>query len=209
MAELVDLVISDGLDVDNRLQICQVRLTGSHNTHACTGEGHLAGGGKFIDHVGVAVFGAEGQNIHKGHKVALKLVDAVSIVPHEHKVRGCGLHGGDTADSLVGVHHALGVGVLGHIPHTLHGGILDKLLHSIHVGSVSSHGNGNKLCPEGLRHLKMPVIARCRAQPLHLLQLAPGLLGVKQAVGIRLGNGIIHKLQTGVAAHEALLRLAP
>ena len=54
----------------------------------------------------------------------------------------------------------------------------------------------------------MAVIAGHGADPLHPIELAPGSGAVLQAVGIGLGDGVVHQLQTGVAADEALLRLA-
>ena len=54
----------------------------------------------------------------------------------------------------------------------------------------------------------MAVITGAGTQEFHLVQLAPGLLGMKQAVGVGLGDGIVHQGQTGVTADEALLGLA-
>ena len=135
-------------------------------------------------------------------------MDAVGVIPHQHEVGGGGLQGRQTADGLGRVHHALGVGVLGHVPHTLDGGILHQLLHHVHIGASGGHGNSNHLHAEGLGDLEVPVIAGGGAEPLHLVQLAPWLLAVEQAVGKGLGHRVIHQLQTGVAAHEHLLQLA-
>ena len=54
----------------------------------------------------------------------------------------------------------------------------------------------------------MPVVSRHRADPLHPVQLAPGLFAVQQAVGIRLGHGVEHHLQGGVASGDDLAGLA-
>ena len=54
----------------------------------------------------------------------------------------------------------------------------------------------------------MAVIAGGGAEPLHLFQLAPGLVGMEKTIGVRLGNNVIHELQTCVAAYKALLRFA-
>ncbi len=138
-------------------------------------------------------------NIGERHIVAVELVDAVGIVPHEHKVGGGGLHLRQTVDGRGGVDHALGVGVLGHVPHTLDGGVFHQLLHHVHIRAGRRHGHGDHLHAEGLRDLEMPVVSRHRADPLHPVQLAPGLFAVQQAVGIRLGHGVIHELEAGVA----------
>ena len=135
-------------------------------------------------------------------------MDAVGVVPHQHEIRRGGLHGRQTADSLLSVYHALRIGVFGNVPHTLYRRVADQLLHHVHVGAVSGHGDGDHLHAEALRHLEVPVVAGDRAEPLHLVQLAPGLLAVKHTVGEGLGYGVVHQLQAGVAAHEHLLRLA-
>ena len=208
MAQLIDLIEADGLDVDELGEIGDVVLAAGHYAHACAGEGDLAGGGKLIHHVGIAVFGAQAEDIGEVHIVAVELVDAVGVIPHQHKVGSGGLHGRQTANGLGGVHHALGVGVLGHVPHTLHGRILHQLLHLIHIGAVGGHGDVDHLHAEGLGDLEVAVIAGNGADPLHLVQLAPRLLAVEQAVGKGFGYRVVHQLQAGIAAHEYLLRLA-
>ena len=134
-------------------------------------------------------------------------MDAVGVVPHQQEVRRRGLHGGDAADGLGGVDDAVGVGVLGHVPHALDGGVFDGLFHGVHVRSLVGHGDGDELKAEGLRHLEVAVIAGRGAQELHHRLPAPGPLTVEQAVGVGLGDGVVHQLQAGVAAHEHLLRL--
>lgn len=208
MPQLVDFVKTDGLDVDELREVVDVGLTGSHHRHARAGERYLAGGGELVHHVGVAVLGAQADDVGERHEIAVEFVDAVGVVPHQHEVRRGGLHGRQTANSLLRIHHALRVGVFGHVPHALHRRIADQLLHHVHVGAAGGHGHGDHLHAEAVRHLEVPVIAGHRADPLHPVQLAPGLLAVEQTVGERLGDGVVHQLQTGVAAHEHLLRLA-
>ena len=208
VAQLVDLVEADGLDVDELGEVGDVVGAGCHDAHAGTGEGDLAGGGELVDHVGIAVLRAQADDVGEFHIVAVELVDAVGVVPHEHKVGGGGLHLRQTVDGRGGVDHAFGVGVLGDIPHTLDGGVLDEGLYLIHVGAVGGHGDGDHLYAEALGDLEVAVIAGNGADPLDLVQLAPGLFAVEQTVGESLGYGVVHQLQAGVAAHEHLLRLA-
>ena len=85
-------------------------------------------------------------------------MDAVGVVPHEHKVGGGGLHLRQTVDGRGGVDHALGVGVLGDIPHTLDGGVLDEGLYLVHVGAVGGHGDGDHLYAEALGDLEVAVL---------------------------------------------------
>ena len=54
----------------------------------------------------------------------------------------------------------------------------------------------------------MAVIAGGGAEPLDALFLAPGLFAVQKAVGVGLGNGVVHELKACVAAHEDLRDLA-
>ena len=111
-------------------------------------------------------------------------------------------------DGGVGVDDAIGVGVLGHTPDALDGGILHQLFHQIHIGTFGGHGNGDQLGAEALGDLKVAVIAGGGAQEFDGIQLAPGLFGVEQTMGVGLCNGIVHQSQAGVAADEAFLRLA-
>ncbi len=208
VAQLIDLVKADGLDVDELGEVGDVVLAGGHDGHARAGERDLAGGGEFIHHVPVATVGAKLQNVGELHEIAVKLMDAVRIIPHEHEVRRGGLHGGQTADGPVGVDHALGIGVLGDVPHALDGGVLHQLLHHAHIRAGGGHRNGDHLHAEGLRDLEVAVVAGNGADPLDLVQLGPGLLAVEQTVGKCLGHGVKHELEAGVAAHENLRGLA-
>ena len=208
MAQLIDLVKADGLDVDELCQIGQIGLGGSHHAHTGTGEGDLGGGGKLVDHVSIAVLLAQREDVGELHIVTGKLVDAISVIPHQHEVGSGGLHLCNTLNGLIGIHHALGVGVLGHVPHTFDFGILHQFLHHVHIGTGGGHGHGDHLHAEALGDLKVAVIAGCRADPLHLIELCPGLLAVEHTVGKCLGHGIIHQLQAGIAAHENLRGLA-
>ena len=79
--QLVHLVIADGLDVDELGEILDVGLAGRHHRHARAGERHLAGGRELIHHVGVAVLGAQADDIGERYKITVELVDAVGVVP--------------------------------------------------------------------------------------------------------------------------------
>ena len=133
-------------------------------------------------------------------------MDAVGVVPDDHEVGGGGLQSGDAADDLVGVDEAVGIGVLGHAPDALHLGVGSQPLHLVHIGAALAALHGDQLNPEGLGDPKVPVVAGDGAQEFHLLLLGPGLLAVEQAVGPGLGDEVIHHVQAGISAHEALLR---
>ena len=207
VTELVDLVIADGLVGQQALVVLLIVPAGGHDGHACTGEGDLRCGGEFIDHIGVALLPAEGQNVTEGDKFAVDLVDAVGVVPHEGKVRRGGTESGDSIHHGIAVDDALRVGILGDAPHTLDRRVPDRFFHRIHIGAVSRHGNGNHFHAKGGTNLEMPVIAGGRTEEFHSLFLAPGTIGMKQSMGIGLGDQVVHQVQAGVAADEDLLRI--
>ena len=208
MTQLIDLIVADDLDVDELLHVLHVRLAAREARHARAGQRDLAGGGKLKHHVGVAVLLAQTQDIGEGHELALELMDAVGIVPHEQEVGSRRLQPGDALDGLVGVDDAVGIGILRHVPHTLDRRVLDELLDQIHIRAGLGHGNGDELEAEALRDLEVAVIARRGAEPLDMLLAAPRFFAVQQTVGVRLGDGVVHELQAGVTADEHLLRLA-
>ena len=109
MAQLIHLVKADGLNADKLAHILHIGLAARKARNACARQRHLARGGELKDHVGVAVLLAFAQNVGEGDEIAVELVDAVGIVPHEEEVRRGGLHRGDAADRLVGVNDAVGV----------------------------------------------------------------------------------------------------
>ena len=91
VAQGIDLVVGDGLDADELLQIHLIGLARGHDGEARAGQRHLRRGGKFVDHIGIARLAAECQDVPEGDEVAVKLVDAVGIVPHEGKIGRGGL----------------------------------------------------------------------------------------------------------------------
>ena len=207
MPQLVGLVITDGLHRQQLAHIVQILRAGSHYRHACARQGDLGGRGELKHTVRMTGSGAHAQHIREGDKVAVKLVDTVSVIPHQQKI-GCGrFHGGDAADGLITVNDAVGVGILGNAPHALDRRVLDQLLHHVHIRAGGQHGDGDHGHAEGLGDLEVPVIAGCGAQPLHFVQLAPRLLAVQQAVGIGLSNGVVHQLQAGIAADKHVFGL--
>ena len=72
-------------------------------------------------------------------------------------------------------------------------------------GPSSAHGDRDQLHAEALGDVEVAVIAGGRAEPLDLGLLGPGLGAVAQAVGVGLGNHVVHELEAGAAADEALL----
>ena len=208
MAQRVDLVIGNGLDADELLQIRLIFLARGHDGEARTGERDLGRGGKFIDHAVVAGLAAECQDILEGNKFAVKLMDAVGVIPHEGKVGRGGLQSRDARDRLVGIDDAVGVGVFRHAPHALDSRVLDRFFDLVHVGAGGGHGNCNEFKAERFGDFKMAVVAGRRAEPLDGIQPAPRLFRACKTVRIALADQIVHERQRRVAADEALFALA-
>ena len=208
MAQLIHLVEADGLNADELGHVLHVGLAARKARNARAGERHLARGSELEDHVGVAVLLALAQNVLKGDEVAVELVDAVGVVPHQQEVGSRGLHLRNALDGLVGVDDAIGVRVLRHVPHALDARVLDEVFDNVHVGAVFGHRDGDELKAEALGHLEVAVIARRGAEPFDALFLAPRLFAVQQAVGVGLGDRVVHELEARIAAGEDLRGLA-
>ena len=206
--QLVDLVVGDHLDPHELLHVGLICLRTGHDGNACTREGDLGGRGELKDHIGIARLTAECQDIFKRDEIALKLMDTVGVVPHEHKVLRRGLHICDAMDGLIGVDDAVGIRVLRHAPHALDRRVLYQLFDHVHIGSRRGHGDRDHLEAERLRNFEMAVIARRGAEPLHAVELAPRLLRMQHPVRHSLGYRVIHERQRRAAANKALLRLA-
>ena len=208
VAQGIDLVVGDGLDADELLQVGLVGLARGHDGEARAGQRHLRRGGEFVDHIGIARLAAECQDVPEGDEVAVKLVDAVGIVPHEGKIGRGGLQSRNARDGLVGIDDAVGVRILRHAPHALDSRILDSFFDQIHIRAGRGHGDGDELKAETLGHLEMAVVAGSGAEPFDALFLAPRLFAVQQAVGVGLGDRVVHELEARIAAGEDLRGLA-
>ena len=204
VAQLVDLVIADGLRAEQTGEVLQVRLGRRHDGHARTGEGDLGRRSKFIDHVGVPGLAAQREHVTEGNELAVDLVQAVGVVPHQGKVRRGGAQGGQPVNDGVGIDDTLRIGVFRHAPDALDGRVAHGGLDGVHVRAVRRHGNGDKLHAERLRHAEMAVIARCGAQEADDGLLRPRARRVQQAMRPGLGDEVIHEVQAGTAADEDL-----
>ena len=169
----------NGLNADELGHVLHVGLAARKARNARAGERHLARGSELENHVGVAVLLALAQNILERDELAVELVDAVGVVPHQQEVRRGRLHLCDALDGLVGVDDAVGVRVLRHVPHALDARVLDEVFDNVHVGAVFGHRDGDELKAEALGHLEVAVIARRGAEPFDALFLAPRLFAVQ------------------------------
>ena len=208
MPQLIHLVVADGLVLHLPLDVIHVVGAGGQCGDTGAREGDLRGGSELVNHIRIAGPLALCQNLDEVILVlVIQVMDAVSIVPVNTEVLGCRLQAGKAAHRLVAVAIALGVGVLGNTPDALDGLVLPhQLLHHIHIRTCRRHGHIDHFKAEVLCNAEMPVIAGHRAEPLHLVQLAPGGIA-HHAVGHGTGNGVIHHIQGGVSVDDDVVRI--
>ena len=206
MPQLIELIRANGLGGDPALQVFDVPLAGSQSGHACPGERDLGGRGEKQHLVFCPMLEAFRVQVQQRVGGICQIVDAVSIVPHDAEILGSGLQSCKAPDSFIGIGDAGGVGILGHTPAALNGFVVShQAFDQIHVGPCLQHRHGDHFKAEVLRHGKMPVIARSRAQEFELFLLAPGDTAAVP-VGISLGDAVKHHLQAGVVPQDNLVR---
>ena len=134
-------------------------------------------------------------------------MDTVGIIPEDPEILGRRLQTRETANRLVRIGIALGIGVLRYTPDTLDGLVLRyQPLNHIHIRAGGRHGNRDHFDSKILGDGKMPVIPRNRAQEFHLVQLAPGSIA-QDTVGHGSGNRIIHHIQRRIAVNDDVVRV--
>ncbi len=208
MAQLVELVVADGLNAHALLDLGNVLGAGGHSGNAGAGEGYLGSGGELEVAVGVAGLYAGSGDVEQLvllSRIVIKMMHGVGVVPEDAEVFCGALHGSQAAHNLVGIGNATGVGVLGNAPDALEGGIVGhQLFNGIHVGAIFGHGDGYHLDAEGLGHAEVAVVAGDGAHELDLLQLAPRS-GTQGAEHPAAHNGVVHDVQAGVAEHDGVV----
>jgi len=204
MAQHIHLIEADGLAAQLFEREGDILFGSGEESHAGAREGDLRGGAEHKGHVGRAGLLALVEQVKQRH-VLIDLMDCISVIPEDTKILRGRLEARDAAHGLVGIDAAERVRVLRHAPHALDGRVADELLDQIHVGAGRGHRDRDELEAEGLRDPEVAVVARGRAEPFDLVQLAPRLLRVQQAVRIGLGDRVVHEIERGVAADEALL----
>ena len=206
MAQLVYLVVANGLHLHLGPDVHQVVLRRRQSGNAGAGEADLGGGGKLVGKVRVACPFALCQNLNQVVLiVVIQVMDGVGIVPVDAEVHGGGLQSGKPADGIIGIGNALGVGIFGHTPDALDGRIGGyQLLHHIHIGTGGQHGNIDHFDAEILGNGKVAVVTGNRAEEFYLFQLAPGRAAHDPA-DHGAGHGIEHHVQTGIAVDDHLV----
>ena len=203
VTELIELVVSDGLNRHYLLYLRKVLGRCRHNSNTRAGVRDLGGRRKVEHSVIVTRLTASLEDIKKNVSALLvELVNSVSVVPEDTEVGSCGLHRSQTADRLVGIGIAVGVGVLGVTPDTLDGRVgSDKTLNGIHIGTCLCHLNGNKLEAQGLCNGKVTVVTGARTKEGKLLLFSPRSLTAHNAVKERSRDGVVHKIEGCVTAN--------
>ena len=207
MAKLVHLIIRDNLHIEKLHHICHIPFTADKNRDACPRIGYFGSGSKLKNHVFISVFCTFSQDICKRNKITEEFVHTIGIIPHKKEIFRGGLHGSNTTDGFIAVDDPIRIGIFGHTPHAFYSRITDQFFHQIHIRACRRHGNGDHLHAERLRHFKMSVVSRGRAEPLYGVKLCPRLAAVLQAMGVGFGNGVIHQLQRRITADKNILRL--
>ena len=206
MAQLVHLIVADGLHLQLFLDIFQVVQGRGQGRDAGAREADLRGGRELVDQVripGPLAFRKDLKDVVL--VMVIQMMDGIGIVPVEAEILCRRLQTGHPADSLVRVGVPAGVRVLRHAPDALDGLILgDKLLDQVHIRTVLKHRHRDILDPEILRDGEMAVVSRHHTEEFHLVQLAPGRIS-HDAVAVGAGNGVVHDVQAGVPVEDQVV----
>ena len=200
MTQLIDLIVADDLRTQQVFKVSHVGYAAYHAADAGTGEGDLAGGSKLEETILAAGFPGNIQNIGEGYIFAFKFMDTVGVIPHDHKIRGGGLHLYQVIDHFLRVDDPVWIRVFGYAPHTLYHGISNGFFYSIHVRAFFRHGNVLHGDAQAFTDLEVPVIAGSGAEEPDLILLGPGTGRMKQTVDTGLAQQIIHQLQRSASA---------
>ena len=130
------------------------------------------------------------------------MMDRICVVPEDPEVLCGGFKCCKSLNGLIRIGISLGIRILGNAPDSLYGLVAGYVLfHHIHIGALGSHGNRDHLDAEMLAYCKMSVISGCRAEELHLIQLAPGSISA-YSVGKCSRYGIIHYIKRSISAYD-------
>ena len=210
MAELVHLVVADGLNLHIFLDILEVLLGGRERRDAGTREGDLGRGDKLIHHVRIARLPAFRQDLKQVVLllgIIIEMMDRVGVVPVNAEIVRRRLQVSKTEHRLLRVGDARRVGVLGHAPDSLDFRIVvDVLLDHVHIRAVLVERDVDHLDSEELRDLEMAVVTRHRAEEFHSVELAPGRIAA-DTVGHGTGHRIEHDIERRVSENDHILRL--
>ena len=207
MAELVDLVMSDGLDGELFADILEVIRRSRKGRNAAARESDLGRGGKLIDQIRIAHAFAFRQDLDQIILIkVIEVMDTVGIVPEDTEVFRCRLEPCKAADCLITVGIACRIRIFGNAPDALDGLVFrNKLFDHIHIRASGAHGNRDHADPEVFGDGKMSVVAGYRAKEIHLVQFSPGCVAHDTMCHCA-GDRIIHDIEGGVAIDNDIIR---
>ena len=205
VAELVELVGTDGLIRIMLAEDGQVDLARAYGSHTGSRERNLAGGSKENREIDVMCLAALMPEVQQLIRRIGEVVHAIGIVPENAEILCRGLQGSKTAHRLIGIGIALRVAVFRHTPDTLDLRIVvHPALHFVHVGAFRRHLNGNQLHAEILGDGKMAIITGRRAQEFQVTLMHPGL-AVAEAMRHGAGDNVKHHVEARVAADNDIV----
>ena len=129
----------------------------------------------------------------------------IGVIPENTEIFSGAFHGSKSTHYLIGIGNAARIGVLGNAPNALECRIAgNQFLDGVHIGTFVGHGNGNHLNAKRLGNAEVAIVARNRANKLHLIQLAPRS-GAKRAEHPATHDGVIHDVQAGIAENNGVI----
>ena len=137
----------------------------------------------------------------------VNVMHAVGVVPEDAEIGSGGLHGCQTVHRLVGVAHALRIGVQRDAPDALHGVVgTGELLDHVHIGARRHHRDRDHFDAEVLADREMAVVAGARTEEFDDREASPRRVAVRAEDPVA-HDRVVHHVQAGVAAdHEAVAR---
>ncbi len=166
VAQLVDLVGSDGPLGEVLEEPRDVGRRAAHERDAGSGERDL--GGRGVDHrtVGVTRRGTQAEDVGRLGLLLGQVVHGVGVVPHDPEVGSRGLHRGELGGDSLADDRPARVAVGRDEPHALDRGIRDERAYGVHVGTVVVERDREHLDAVLLAQGEVTVIARNGADEL-------------------------------------------
>ena len=198
--QLVQLVVTDGLDAETLHYLRSLAVSGGEHRHAAAGESDLARRKEIVRALRIApgLAGCE-DIVQRG--LPVQMVHTVGVVPEDLEVRRSALHRPQALHRVVAVTDALRVRVQRHAPDALHARIGDQPLDLVHIRTGSGHAHRNHLEPQRLRDGEVAIVTGTRTQELHLRQRPPRRVAA-DAEDVEPHQHVVHQIKTRIAADD-------
>ena len=210
VAQLVDLVVTDGLHAHACLDVRDILRACCHSRDASARKRDLGSRTELEVAIWVSSFNTSIGDIEQliliSH-IVIEVMNGVSIIPEDAEIVRCGGHGCQLAHDLIAIRNTAWIGILRHAPDALHRSIIRyEFLDHVHVRAIFVHGNRDHLDAECLGHAEVAIVARNGAEELHFFKLAPGSCA-QRAEHPAAHDSVIHDVQARVAEHDHVLRV--